>query len=248
MNETSTFRRIAATLTIGSFSIAALMGIVALLGGGDFGEGEGRVLLTTLIVGSASVNLLCYLATAGTRWAPVGAVGAIVLAMPVATALWLVWTDWANFDNGPLKAFGIGVVAAVTLAQICLLLALSGDRHNLRVILWGTVGLATVVAVIVGGMILGEIDADNVWRVLGVASILDVLGTLVTIALAKFGGEARAEDPQRYGGLQITLSPNQGAELEQLGGRIGRTTDQLVAEAVDGYLRAADQTATRSGA
>lgn len=33
MNETTTFRRVAATLTIGSFSIAALMGIVALLSG-----------------------------------------------------------------------------------------------------------------------------------------------------------------------------------------------------------------------
>ena len=57
--ETSAFRRIAATLTIGSFSIAALMGIVALLGGGDFGEGEGKIVLTTLIVGSASICMLC---------------------------------------------------------------------------------------------------------------------------------------------------------------------------------------------
>jgi hypothetical protein len=38
MTETSSFRRVAATLTIGSFSVAALMGILALLGGGSFGD------------------------------------------------------------------------------------------------------------------------------------------------------------------------------------------------------------------
>jgi len=51
---TSRFRRVVTTLTIGSFSVAALMGIVALLGGGDFGENEARVLLTTLTVSLAA--------------------------------------------------------------------------------------------------------------------------------------------------------------------------------------------------
>ena len=51
MNETSNLRRIAATSTIGSFSVAALMGILALLAGGSFGEGQGRVLLTGRAVG-----------------------------------------------------------------------------------------------------------------------------------------------------------------------------------------------------
>src|SRR3954454_13769019 len=132
MIETTTFRRVAATLTIGSFSVAALMGIAALLGGGDFGEGEAKILLTTLIVGSASINLLCYLATAGTRFAGAGALGAAVVVVPVATSLHLVWQDWNDVPEGELKVFGIGVVAAVTLAQVCLLLALAGERENLR--------------------------------------------------------------------------------------------------------------------
>src|SRR4051795_12384942 len=126
-NASGGFRRVAATLTIGSFSVAALMGIVALLGGGSFGEGEARVLLTTLIVGCASICVLCYLATAGTRWAAVGVAGAAVLVLPVVTSLSLVWLDWDLFDSdseGTLKAFGVGVVGAVTLAQVCLLLAL----------------------------------------------------------------------------------------------------------------------------
>src|SRR5689334_23455298 len=139
MNETSAVRRIAETLTIGSFSVAALMGIVALLGGGDFGEGEARVLLTTLVVGCASICMLCYLATAGTRWVAFGIAGALVLVVPTATALYLVWSDWDLDSDGVLKGFGVGVVLAVTIAQLCLLLALAGERESLRALLWPTV-------------------------------------------------------------------------------------------------------------
>ncbi|MFL6022129.1 MAG: CopG family transcriptional regulator [Marmoricola sp.] len=247
MIETTTFRRVAATLTIGSFSVAALMGIAALLGGGDFGEGEAKILLTTLIVGSASINLLCYLATAGTRFASAGALGAAVVVVPVATSLHLVWQDWNDVPEGELKVFGIGVVAAVTLAQVCLLLALAGERENLRVVLWATVALAALVAVVVGGLIVGEIEADGVWRVLGVSAILDVLGTLVTIALSKFGGHGAPTAPAAYGRRQVTLSAAQTAELEQLARSTGRSVDELVAEALAGYLHTA-QTATGAAA
>jgi hypothetical protein len=236
MNETSTFRRVAATLTIGSFSIAALMGIVALLGGGDFGAGEARVLLTTLIVGCASICALCYLSTADTPWAPAGMLGAVVLLLPTVSALVLVWSDWNGDKEGVLKAFGVGVVGAVTLAQVCLLLASAGSRASLRLLLVATVVLAGVVAVIVSGMILGGIDADDVWRVLGIAAILDVLGTLVTIALAKFG--RRDEPAPDDGRTRITLSADRARAVGDLAARTGRSADDIVAEAVDRYLAA----------
>jgi F0F1-type ATP synthase assembly protein I len=238
MNETSTFRRVAATLTIGSFSVAALMGIVALLGGGDFGEGEARVLLTTLIVGCASICVLCYLATAGTPWATAGVLGAVVLVLPTASALILVWSDWSGDEEGLLKAFGVGVVGAVSLAQVCLLLALAGAREALRLLLGATVLLALVVALIISGLILGEIDADGVWRLLGVTAILDVLGTLVTVALAKFGGREDRVAPGHDGRTRITLPAEQARAIGDLAGRTGRSRDDLVAEAVDRYLRA----------
>lgn len=241
MIETSTFRRVAATLTIGSFSIAALMGITALLGAGDFGERQGKVLLTTLIIGCASICMLCYLATAGTRWAPVGLVGAVAALVPTVTALWLVWQNWDEFQTGAVKTFGIGVVVAVTLAQVCLLLALAGSREPLRLVLWATIALAGVVAVIVSGMIVGEIGADDVWRLLGVAAILDVLGTLVTIALAKFGG--RPDQPRvGHGRVQVVLDGGRAAALARRAADSGRSVDELVADAVDAYLGArADQ-------
>lgn len=238
MNDTSNLRPVVATLTIGSFSVAALMGIVALLGGGDFGEAEARVLLTTLVVGCASICMLCYLATTGTAWVAAGIAGAVVLVLPTATALILIWSDWDGAPEGLLKAFGVGVVAAATLAQICLLLASAGARESLRLLLGATVALACLVAVIVSGLIVGEVDADAVWRLLGVIAILDVLGTLVTIALAKFAGRdgpdsAPASSPDR---MRVTLPEAQAAALDELSRRTGRAPADLVADAVDRYL------------
>jgi F0F1-type ATP synthase assembly protein I len=234
MTETSSFRRVAATLTIGSFSVAALMGILALLGGGSFGDNEARVLLTTLIVGSASICVLCYLATAGTRWAPVGATGGVVVLLPTITALLLVWSDWNDGpSDGLLKSFGVGVVLAVTLAQISLLLALAGEGR-LGAVLWPTIGVAVVVAALVAGMILGGVGADDVWRLLGVLAILDVLGTLVTIALAKFGD--RGAPPERDRRLRVTLSVEQTVALERASAGSGRSPEQLVGDVLDSYL------------
>ena len=60
--STAPIRTAIVRITIGAFSLAALIGVMALLGGGAFGAIEGRILLTTLLVGVASMAVLCYLA------------------------------------------------------------------------------------------------------------------------------------------------------------------------------------------
>jgi F0F1-type ATP synthase assembly protein I len=178
--------------------------------------------------------VLCYLATAGTRWAPVGATGGVVVLLPTITALLLVWSDWNDGpSDGLLKSFGVGVVLAVTLAQISLLLALAGEGR-LGAVLWPTIGVAVVVAALVAGMILGGVGADDVWRLLGVLAILDVLGTLVTIALAKFGD--RGAPPERDRRLRVTLSVEQTVALERASAGSGRSPEQLVGDVLDSYL------------
>lgn len=236
MNETS-LRRVVATLTIGSFSVAALMGIAALLGAATYGETEARVLLTTLVAGCASVCVLCYLGTAGTRWQAVGGLGGVAVVLPTVTALLLVWGDWDSTGEGVLRAFGIGVVLAVTLAQVCLLLALAGARPHLRLVLSATVVLATILAIIISALILGGDGSGDIWRVLGIVAILDVLGTLVTIALAKF---VRADDGEaaRDGRLRITLTGEQAFMVESIARRTGRSPEHVVAYVVDHFLHA----------
>jgi len=245
MDNTSTapVRRAILALVIGSFSIAALMGVVALLSG-DFDETQGKVLLTTLVVGCASICVLCYLATGGTPYQFVGLVGGVAVVVPVVTAMMLIWRDWDLFDEPSevvWKSFGIGVVVAATLAQMSMLLGLAWARRNLAWLLWPTLALAAVLAALISSMILGESDAEGLWRVLGVVAILDVLGTVVTAALAKFGGrqdapEVPARPSARTSGLSIALPDTLAAAIEQRSRETGRSPAHLVAEAVERYL------------
>lgn len=236
--STAPIRTAIVRTTIGAFSLAALMGVIALIGGGAFGATEGRVLLTTLLVGISSVAVLCYLATAGTPYQWVGVIGGVVLVAPVTTALLMIWHD---FDTSPSelesKTFGVGTVVAATLAQVCLLLALGGRaRPAVRRILAATIALAAVLAGLVSAMVLGHEDPGSAYlRFLGVVAILDVLGTVVVAALTKFGITARPPAP-----AVLALPPTLTDRVVTLAGRTGRQPDEVVREAVERYLAEAE--------
>ncbi|MFN8195923.1 MAG: CopG family transcriptional regulator [Nocardioidaceae bacterium] len=223
-------RRLVSGLVIVSFSIAALLGIVALLGGGDFGENEVRVLLTTVIVGVESVAALCYLSLAGHRFAAVGVVGGLASVVATALALWLTWGDMASSDAW--KSFWIFATIAGSLAQASLLLALVG-RDRVSPALGGTLLAIAVVAVMVVIPIAQESGFDDgYWRTLGVVAILDVLGTVVLAATGVF---RRA--PQGPAVVPV-LSPEVEARLVQLAAARGTSPSQLVGEALDVLLAA----------
>ncbi|WP_372735218.1 hypothetical protein [Nocardioides sp.] len=184
------FRRLALFVTIGSFSIAALLGVLALLSGGDFGETEGRILLTTLLVGVTSIAVLCYLATAESRFGVVGVVGAVCAIPTLVCGLALIWGDPDFESDALLRAFGVGATLSATLAQVSLLLVLaaSAPRYVRRML-----GLTLVTVAWVAGHVCAlilEFDngGDVSLRLLGVMAILDVLGTVAVAAFAKFGG------------------------------------------------------------
>jgi hypothetical protein len=187
------FRRLALFVTIGSFSFAALLGVLALLSGGDFGEGEVDVLLTTLLVGITSVAVLCYLATADTPFRVVGALGGLAALPTLGVGLLLVWTRIGDTDEAlSWKSFGIGSVASASLAQVSLLLVLAAAAAPyVRALLAATLAAVAWVAVHVSVIILAVDAADGSLRLLGVVAILDVLGTVAVAALAKFGGDRR---------------------------------------------------------
>ncbi|MEO6412512.1 MAG: hypothetical protein ABIO48_07980 [Pedococcus sp.] len=237
--STAPVRRWIVRITIGSFSVAALMGIAALLAGGDFGETEGRILLTTLLVGVVSIAVLCYLTTAGRRAQPVGVVGGITVLVPLVTGLLLIWVDSNDGSNESLvKTFAIGGIVAATIAQVCLLLA-PGERANLlaRRLLLGTIGVAALLAVMTSLLVLGVHPGDDgFYRAVGVVAILDVLGTVVGAALMKFGPGGTSDD--RVGA--IDLPPDLEARLARHTAATGHARDEVVAAAVDRYLTEAD--------
>lgn len=216
-------------LTIGSFSVAALLGVVALLGGGAFGRTEGRVLLTTLLVGVASVAVLCYLATGGTPFQAVGVAGGVVVVVPVVTALALIWGDLGpDPDDLVGRTFGVGTTVSATLAQASLLLVLGGRaRSAVRWLLAGTLVLAAVLAVGLSVILVVQDDPPGpVLRGLGVVAILDVLGTVVVSALSRFG-----DRPDR---VAVSISEEVAARLDAARGE--RSREEVVRAAVEAWL------------
>jgi hypothetical protein len=227
----ASLRRLVLTLTIGSFSVAALMGVLALLGAGDLGDTELRILGTTVLLGGSSLVVLCYLATGGTPYAVFGALGGVADAIALVTALGLLWGDLdSTVAEQMARIFGVAVVGAVSLAQVCLLCALTTHRRSLQPLLWVTIVLAAVLAAAVSALVLGLDAGDATARFIGVIAILDVLGTVVTIALGVFGNHNAS--------LTVTVSPDLAVRLRQEAGQTGRPVRELVDEAMTRYLDA----------
>jgi hypothetical protein len=222
-------------VTIGSFSLAALLGVIALVGGGAVGIAEGRILLTTLLVGVVSIAVLCYLATAGTRYQPVGVAGGVVVLAPLVTALVMIWSDLSEAPAEWLgKTFGVGTVLAASLAHACLLLGLAHRaRPPIRRILAATLVMGAVLAGMLSWLVLGPEPHGPYFRVLGVVAILDVLGTVVVAALTRFGRGTPRPVPSP---TALAVPASLSARLVDLAERSGRRPEDLVEEALERYL------------
>jgi ribbon-helix-helix protein len=226
-------RRAALAVTITSFSVAALMGIAALLGGGSFGDTEIRILLTTVAAGSGSLLALCCMVVLGGRFQPAGVLGLMVVALTTLFTLLLIWAADDSGAEDAFQAWGVCVTVAISVAHVCLLLGLAGRRTSLAWLMWLTVALVALLAGLVSAMILGWDGSDATWRFLGVVAILDVLGTLVAVALGVFG-----RDDRRSAGADLTvaLRPETAARLREQSRRTGRPVSDLVDEALVRYV------------
>ena len=233
MSATKPLRQVVVYATIGSFSVAALLGVAALLTGGAFGETELRILLTTLVVGCASIAVLLDLSAAGTRFQPVGVAGGVVTVVPTVCALVMIWGDLASGPSeGLLKTFLVGLIVAGTLAQVAVLLVLGSRRGPVGVVPWATIGVALLLAAYSIALVFGQDAGDTGARLYGVVAILDVLGTVVTIALAVFGGH----EPVAEGREVVRLAPALAARLDAEVRRSARTREDVVAAALTNYL------------
>ena len=220
--------------TIGAFSLAALLGIVALVGGSAFGSAEGRVLLTTLLTGVVSVLVLCYLLTAGTRYQRVGVAGGVTVLVPLVTALFLVWYDYETDPPAALnRTFGVGAIVAVTLAQASLLLAIGAIAGPVvRRLLLATLALAGLLAAQSSALVLGLDPHADYLRLMGVVAILDVLGTVVVAALTRFGAGTRPPAAT----VTLVLPVSVVARAGDRAATTGQTVGEVVSAAVDAYL------------
>jgi len=170
-----------------SLSISALIGIVIFLLG-DFGETEGRLLMTTLTVGGYSLIGLCCSVLYERKTHNWLAVSGMVLS--VLGFLFSVLAIWEALDmesETTWKGVFMLLILAFTAAHISLLLLIRSDSGLVKGALAATVTCISIVA----GMLLWftwtgfDIEEEFFYRLLGVFSILDVLGTIVTPILHK---------------------------------------------------------------
>ena len=92
--------------------------------------------------------------------------------------------------------------------------------------------MSVVLAALVVGQILADDTRGAVLRITGVFGILDVLGAVVTVGVARFG----ARPSVRAAGA-LTLPPELRTALDDRAAATGRTSTDLLAEAVRSYLR-----------
>lgn len=247
-------RRAAVITIIVSLSLTALLGIVVLFTG-DFGEVQGRILLTALLVAGFSIVALCDLALAGRALRVAGLVGVGVALVALVLGLIVIWRDWSGGGFGEiLRAFAIAGIWSVSLAQANLLLLLAHRRRfPIRAGLGATCLFILITATLVSLPILtnGEIPgeaAPDYWRAFGVVVILDALGTIVVPVLALFlrdeAGDPVAAGPRSIpdaatpslesGGVR--LSPELAAEVARMATAAGTTPEAVVAFAVRRHL------------
>lgn len=231
----STLQKLALRLTILAFGIAAAMGIGALLIG-EFGELQGRVLLTTLSVGLMSLAALCYLAPQQRRFVVLGIAGFITALVTLALALYLIWGDDSWLDVSITEVifeyFGIMLIVSATIAQICMLAAMVSTAKPFTKWMFRFTFLA---AVVVAGMaitiILSE-TADSEWfvRVLGVVAILDAFGTVTLIAVRLFTGGAQASSGK------ASINPYTQRLIAEAAAERGVTPQHILDQAINTYV------------
>lgn len=221
----SVVRRVIVGIIIGSFGLAALGGIVVLLGG-DIDDTGWRVLSTTALIGAFSVAVLCCASLVGRRVQIFGFIGAAVAVVTAALSIFLVWWDGSSSPDGLYESLWTGLAATIATAFASLLLLLA-DRKQAAVrvgliitlALFAVVFLMTVYLIWWNDLVDGEVFA----RTLGILGILAALGAIVVPVISLLLRERPAS----------ALSPETLARLDAEAARRGTTPDALIGMLLD---------------
>lgn len=222
----SILRRVIVGVIIVSFGLAALGGIIVLLGA-QLGEPAWKVLSTTSLVGAYSVAVLCCASLLGRRLQVVGLTGTAVSVVAAVMSIVALWVDQPWEAELFWDVLWTLVAATVGLSFACLLLLLADRRQRaVRIGLVLTLALFVVVFVLVVYPLWVEFEWSETYsRVLGIASILAALGAIVVPVLSLLLRDRAGAAATRHGGL----SPAAITRIEDEAARRGITSDELVA-------------------
>ena len=187
MNPPIQFKRTFLLTMIVSLSISALIGIIIFLFG-NFGETEGRLLMTTLTVGGYSLTGLCCSVLFERRtYTGLAVAGMALSVLGFLFTLLVIWEALDMESEYTWKGLFLFLILAFSSAHASLLLLIRSDSGIVKGVLAATIVFIAVVA----GMLVWftftgfDIEEEFFYRLLGVFAILDVLGTIVTPILHK---------------------------------------------------------------
>ena len=176
--------------SLASLIVSAGIGVAIFLLG-DLGETQSKLLLTTLAVAGFSLTGWASVARDSSWWLwplqPLGAAASVVGLVVVTLSIWeLIGTDdqvWKLMATLSLVAFSLG--------HLSLLSAFRPANLLIRACWLAAMAAVLAVAFVLLNGIWGPIHPDHreaFFRILGIVVILDVLGSLVLLPLAKLTG------------------------------------------------------------
>lgn len=243
-------RRTIAIVIVVAFSLAAVGGIIVLLGDIE-SDATFKVIWTTALTGAISVAAFCGATLIGRRnqWFGINTIGLAIVTM--ALSLWFIWGDpYANPDNPELEEILFQVLSSVAILTAVasvssLILLLTARTRVVRI------GLPITLFLLAFGtcLVLITIWVESAWelewlnRLNGIVWILAALGVVVvplTSLLLKAGtkpaaASAATSAPERADSTvsqstrsPSTLSPSTLDRLEAAARAEGITVDELV--------------------
>lgn len=177
-------RQTALRVLIGSVVVSALLGVWALLGS-DFGEFQGKVLLTSLCISGASIlAMACAAAWDKGRWPFLPLTGMGLAVTGFGLLILMIWVEASDPETWKTVATLLIFATAAAHASLVGLARLKPRHAWLLPATWLTAGL---LAALLTGAMWGEWENENVWRWVGVLSILLCAFTILVPVFQRVG-------------------------------------------------------------
>lgn len=148
---------------------------------GTFKETEARILLTTILLGGYSLMGLCCAALLDRKKNIILAIGGMVIIVTACIATMIIVWEIVTPVEG-WKTIVISAMVSASMAHICLLQIKSSAYHIEQVVRILTFIGVVIVNILIIFAIVTDFESikEIFWRVLGVCTILVVLGTIGT--------------------------------------------------------------------
>jgi hypothetical protein len=175
-------RRVFLLSLLGCFVVGAATAIIAILSS-NLNEIQAKIILTTFSLGVYSLCAICCALLAEKRQFRI--FGSLGIAASIAGGLFVILTNWGVVKG--LEIFIIGrfsfLIVAIAFAHAALLLMINTTNSMVRTLRIITLGIISLVAVLLLGTTLNLASIVSTWVILCVLGVADLLGTIATLVL-----------------------------------------------------------------